>query len=175
MEIHKGICRSHLAGMSVALKAVWLGYYWPMMKQEALQFVQSCDKCQRFTKVQRQPSIKQKPILSLWPFDQWGIDFLGPFPIVPNQSKICGDHCRLFYKMGQSRIPSYINVKQRPKIRMETHHMQVTWNFILISFKLYTNTSPTRFSLPTTLISDNEKHFSSQNFMQFCLSLGIKQ
>ena len=35
-EIHEGICKSHLMGASIALKAIWLGYYWPMMKQDAL-------------------------------------------------------------------------------------------------------------------------------------------
>ena len=43
-EIHEGICG--LPGASIALKAIRLGYYWPRMKEEALQFVQSYDKCQ---------------------------------------------------------------------------------------------------------------------------------
>ena len=44
-EIHEGICGSHFAGTSVALKAIQSGYYWPKMKQNALQLVQSYDKC----------------------------------------------------------------------------------------------------------------------------------
>ena len=86
-EIHEGICGSHLAGTSVALKAIRSGYYWPRMKQDALRLVQSCDKCQRFARVQRQPSAEQKSITSPWPFDQWGIDLLGPFPTAPGQLK----------------------------------------------------------------------------------------
>ena len=86
-EIHEGICGSHLTGTSVALKAVRSGYYWPKMKQDALQLVQNCDKCQWFARVQRQPLAEQKPITSPWPFDQWGIDLLGPFPTALDQLK----------------------------------------------------------------------------------------
>ena len=63
-KIHEGICESHLARTFVAPKTVRSGYYWLKMKQEALQLVQSCEKCQRFARVQRQPSAKQRPITS---------------------------------------------------------------------------------------------------------------
>ena len=46
--------------------------------------------------------------------------------------------------------------------------------FILI-YRSITNISIFRFSLPTTLISDNGKQFSSNNFIDFYTSLGIKQ
>ena len=50
------------------------------MQKEAQQYVKKCDQCQRFT-----PNIHQlggvlNPLSSPWPFAQWGLDIVGPFP-----------------------------------------------------------------------------------------------
>ena len=68
-EIHEGICGSHLAGMTIALKAIRSGYYWLTMKKDAMNLVKSYDKCQRFARVQKQPTSEQRPITVPWPFD----------------------------------------------------------------------------------------------------------
>ena len=86
-EIHEGIYGSHLTRTSVALKAIRSGYYWPRMKLDTLQLVQNCDKCQRFIRIQCQPSAKQRLIISPSPFDQWEIDLLGPFLMASSQLK----------------------------------------------------------------------------------------
>ena len=44
-EIHEGIC-----GRSLSYKALRQRYYWPTMKKDSTDFVQKCDKCQRFAK-----------------------------------------------------------------------------------------------------------------------------
>ncbi|XP_073133798.1 uncharacterized protein [Henckelia pumila] len=38
-EIHEGICGNHLAGRALAGKALCQGYFWPMMKQDAIELV----------------------------------------------------------------------------------------------------------------------------------------
>ena len=43
--IHEGIYRSHLARTIIALKAIRARYYWPQMKQEALDMVHNYDMC----------------------------------------------------------------------------------------------------------------------------------
>ena len=50
------------------------------MQKQALEFSKKCDQRQRFA-----PSIHQlegilNPISSPWPFAQWGLDIMGPFP-----------------------------------------------------------------------------------------------
>ena len=86
-KVHMGICGNHAAGSSLALKALRNGYFWPTMKADALDLVKKCDKCQRHAHVPRKPSIEQTPLVVAWPFDQWGIDLLGPFPIALGQLK----------------------------------------------------------------------------------------
>ncbi|CAI9762905.1 unnamed protein product [Fraxinus pennsylvanica] len=43
-----------------------------------MEFVRKCDKCQRFSNVQKQPSQELTIVTSPWPFAKWGIDFIGP-------------------------------------------------------------------------------------------------
>ncbi|XP_028107977.1 uncharacterized protein LOC114306839 [Camellia sinensis] len=46
-KIHDGICGCHVGGRSLAHRAFTHGYWWPQMQQDAQQYVQKCDKCQR--------------------------------------------------------------------------------------------------------------------------------
>ena len=85
----------------------------------------------------------------VWSMGNWLVRTL-PYSAQP--VKICDGCSRLYYKIGRKGTPCYNYVEQCPKIHMEIHHIQVTWDFILISFKLNTNTSSTRFSLPSTHI-----------------------
>ena len=50
-------------------------------------YAKVCDQCQRFNNVPRQPSEYLIPMMALWPFVQWGLDILGPFPIGTSQMK----------------------------------------------------------------------------------------
>ncbi|XP_022877052.1 uncharacterized protein LOC111395302 [Olea europaea var. sylvestris] len=55
-EVHESVCGNHSGGLSLAQKILRYGYYWPTLKRDAVEFVRKCDKCQRFSLVQRQPS-----------------------------------------------------------------------------------------------------------------------
>ncbi|XP_022854960.1 uncharacterized protein LOC111376241 [Olea europaea var. sylvestris] len=79
-EIHEEICRNHSGGMALAHKVLRQGYFWPTLKMDACQFVQKCDKCQRFSNIQRQLSQSLSVVTSPWPFVKWDIDFIGPLP-----------------------------------------------------------------------------------------------
>uniref|UniRef100_A0A2N9HF13 Integrase catalytic domain-containing protein n=1 Tax=Fagus sylvatica TaxID=28930 RepID=A0A2N9HF13_FAGSY len=68
-------------------KIVRAGYYWPSMKADAYQFVQRCDKCQRFANHLHSPPAVLVPMTAPWPFAQWGLDIMGPLPIGRRQLK----------------------------------------------------------------------------------------
>ena len=63
------------------------GYYWPTMLKDAQAYVKACDKCQRFSNFIKQPSEELTPMTAPWPFAQWGLDIMGPFPIALRQLK----------------------------------------------------------------------------------------
>uniref|UniRef100_A0A2N9FY65 RNase H type-1 domain-containing protein n=1 Tax=Fagus sylvatica TaxID=28930 RepID=A0A2N9FY65_FAGSY len=76
----KGICGNHSGARSLAHKLTRAGYYRPSLLHDATQYVKTCDKCQRFANVPRVPPEEITPITSPWPFAQWGLDIMGPFP-----------------------------------------------------------------------------------------------
>ena len=79
-ELIEGIYESHTGGRSLSHRAITQGYWWPNMQKEAQEYIKKCDQCQRFA-----PNIHQlegilNPLSSLWPFAQWSLDIVGPFP-----------------------------------------------------------------------------------------------
>ncbi|XP_034202236.1 uncharacterized protein LOC117617090 [Prunus dulcis] len=79
-EIHNGVCGDHSGSRSLAYKVFRQGYFWPTMHQDANTLVRKCDKCQRFGNVPHIPAEPLTPIISPWPFAQWGLDLIGPMP-----------------------------------------------------------------------------------------------
>uniref|UniRef100_A0A2N9GRM8 Reverse transcriptase domain-containing protein n=1 Tax=Fagus sylvatica TaxID=28930 RepID=A0A2N9GRM8_FAGSY len=80
-EIHEGVCGDHSGARALQRKIVRAGYYWPSMKADTYQFVQHCDKCQRFANLLHSPPMELVPMTAPWPFAQWGLDIMGPLPI----------------------------------------------------------------------------------------------
>ena len=79
-EVHEGICGNHSGSRSLVNKLVQAGYYWPTMQADAEAYVKACNKCQRFSNIIRQPTEELTPMTAPWPFTQWGLDIMGPFP-----------------------------------------------------------------------------------------------
>ena len=86
-EVHEGVCGNNSGARSLAHMLTRAGYYWPSLLHDATQFVKACDKCQRFANVPRVPPEEFTPITSPWPFAQWGLDIMGPFPVGTKQAK----------------------------------------------------------------------------------------
>ena len=86
-EVHEGACGNHSGARSLVHKVVCAGYYWPTIQADAKAYVKVCDQCQRFSNVPRQPLEYLTPMMAPWPFAQWGLDILGPFPTGTRQMK----------------------------------------------------------------------------------------
>ena len=50
------------------------------MQKEAYEYVKKCDQCQRFVPNIHQPGGNLNPLTNPWPFAQWGLDIVSPFP-----------------------------------------------------------------------------------------------
>lgn len=55
-EVHKGSCGYHLGRKVLALKIFRVGYYWPTMTKNAVEFVKKCLKCQRHANFHNVPA-----------------------------------------------------------------------------------------------------------------------
>ena len=63
-EIHQGVCGDHTDLKSLVNKAIRTGYFWPTMQMDAMELVKKCDKCQRYSNIQRLPAERLTTISS---------------------------------------------------------------------------------------------------------------
>ena len=50
------------------------------MQKDAKEYARKCEQCQKHASMIHQPAGNLNPISSPWPFAQWGLDIVGPFP-----------------------------------------------------------------------------------------------
>ena len=86
-EVHEGARGNHSRVRALVHKVVYAGYYWATIQADAKAYVKVCDQCQCFNIVPRQPSEYLTSMMVPWPFAQWGLDILGPFPLGTRQMK----------------------------------------------------------------------------------------
>ena len=135
-------------------RAITQGYWWPGMQKEAQEYVKKCDQCQRFASNIHQLGGVLNPLSSPWPFAQWGLDIVGPFPKVVRNKKyllVCTD-----YFTKQVEIEPLANIR-------DVDVKRFIWKNIV-----------TRFGVLYVLISDNGFQFDSKTFRKYCSDLGIK-
>ena len=79
-----------------------------------------------------------------WPFAQWGLDIMGPFPAALRQLKFLVVGIYYFTKWVEEPLATI------------------------------TEKSICRYGIPRVLVSDNGKQFNNSAFRDFCSKLGIK-
>ena len=153
-EVHEGICGNHIKARALAGKVLRQGYYWPTILKDATDLVKKCKICQEHAKISRLPSEPLTSITSPWPFQQWGLDILGPLPIGKGKCKFIIVAVDYFTKWAEAEPLATITEQ---KIR------NFVWRAIIC-----------RFGIPRALVSDNGKQFDNAKFRDFCAKLGIK-
>ena len=81
-----------------------------------------------------------------WPFSQWGLDIVGPFPTA----------------VGINYFTKWVEAKALPTI-MEKNIRNFVWKNIICNY-----------GIPRVLVSDNRKQFDNNVFKDFYLELGIQ-
>ncbi|CAL8988475.1 unnamed protein product, partial [Prunus brigantina] len=83
-EAHSGICGAHQSGPKLHFQIKRMGYYWPTMVKDCMDYVKKCQACQFHANFIHQPPEPLHPTIASWPFDAWGLDVVGP--IAPKSS-----------------------------------------------------------------------------------------
>ncbi|BFG25370.1 hypothetical protein CerSpe_116440 [Prunus speciosa] len=152
-EIHEGACGDHSGARSLAFKTIRQGYYWPTLHTDATTLVQKCDQCQCFGSVPKLLAEPLTPIVSPWPFAQWGLDLIGPMPQAKGQLKYAIVAVDYFTKWTEAEPLATITA---------TRVEHFVWKNIIC-----------RYGLPNAIITDNEKQFDSSQFRHLCHRFGI--
>ena len=153
-EVHEGICVNHIGARALAGKVLRQAYYWPTILKDATDLVKKCRICQEHAKISRLPLEPLTSITSPWPFQQWGLDILGPLPIGKGHCKFIIVAMDYFTKWAEAEPLATITEQ---KIR------NFVWRAVIY-----------RFGIPRALVSDNGKQFDNAKFRDFCAELGIK-
>ncbi|KAL0373591.1 UNVERIFIED_CONTAM: hypothetical protein Sradi_3274800 [Sesamum radiatum] len=154
-EIHSGCCGAHIGTRTLANKALRPGYFWPTMKQDAIQLVSKCKRCQRHSSLIHQPAEPLTTMLSPCPFIQWGMDIVGPFPLVTGQRK--------FLLVAIDYFTKWVEAEPLTRIT-EGEVMKFIWKNIVC-----------RFGIPREIISDNGRQFQGRKIQEWCQGLHIRQ
>ena len=120
----------------------------------AQEYVRKCDQCQRFAPNIHQPGGVLNPFSSPWPFAQWGLDIVGPFPKAVGNKK--------YLLVCTYYFTKWVETEPLANIR-DVDVKRFIWKNIV-----------TRFRVPYALISDNGIQFDSKAFRKYCSDLGIK-
>uniref|UniRef100_A0A2N9FUY0 Uncharacterized protein n=1 Tax=Fagus sylvatica TaxID=28930 RepID=A0A2N9FUY0_FAGSY len=102
----------------------------------------------------RVPPEEITPITSPWPFAQWGLDIMGPFPVGTKQAKFLVVAIDYFTKWVEAEPLAIIS---------EKNVKSFVWKAVIC-----------RFGIPRVLIFDNGKQFDNGPFREMCSQLNIK-
>ena len=139
---------------SLIHKVVRAGYYWPTVQADTKVYVKVCDQCQQFSNVPRQPSEYLTPMMAPWPFTQWGLDILGPFPLGTRQMK--------FLVVGIDYFTKSVETEPLASISQQ-NIKNFMWKNIVC-----------KFGVPKVLVFDNGRQFDNTLFRDFCAHFGIQ-
>ena len=148
-EVHEGICENHIGARALAEKVLRQGYYWPTILRDAIDLVRRCKICQEHAKISRLQSEPLTSITSPWPFQQWGLDILGPLPIGKGQCKFIIVAVDYFTKWDEAEPLATIT---------EYNIRNFVWRAIIY-----------RFGIQRALGSDNGKQFDNAKFRDLCV------
>ncbi|XP_074573491.1 uncharacterized protein LOC141829917 [Curcuma longa] len=154
-EAHLGCCGDHPGSRSLARKILLAGYFWPTLQKDATELVNTCVHCQKYQPFGRRPTEQLKAATTSCPFDQWGLDIVGPLPMGPQQKKFLLVAVDYFSKWVEAEALSRIT---------EGAVMKFLWGNIVC-----------RYGIPYRLVSDNGRQFSGKKLREWCQGLSILQ
>ena len=102
----------------------------------------------------RQPTEELTPMTTPWPFAQWELDIMRPFPTAIQQLKFLVIDIGYFARWVEAKVLATI---------IEKNVQGFVWRCIIC-----------RFGIPKVLVSDNGKKFDNDSFRDFYSQLRIR-
>ncbi|KAL0373499.1 UNVERIFIED_CONTAM: hypothetical protein Sradi_3265700 [Sesamum radiatum] len=68
-EAQSGICGAHQSGPKQHFRINRMGYYWPTMVKDCIDYAKRCQACQFHVNLIHQPPEPLHPTVASWPFD----------------------------------------------------------------------------------------------------------
>ena len=130
-------------------------YYWPALYKYVHAYVRRCDPFQKWASKVKKPAFPLQPIVVQFPFQQWGLDFIGPInPISSLQHKYILTATDYFMRWVEA-VP----------LRL----CNTNWAISFLENKIIT-----RFGTPKYIVFYNASYFQSIDLASYTLEKGIK-
>jgi IS30 family transposase len=153
-EIHEGIYGTHPGARTMAGKVFRQGFYWPSAQNDSKEIVKHYHNCQMFVSKTKAPAINLRTIEPTWPLARWRIDIIGKLPAAQGNLQYAVVAVEYFTKW----------IEAKPVTNMSSPTMKkFLWQNIIC-----------HFGVPRHIIVDNGTQFDSQDFRNYCESLGIQ-
>ena len=148
-EMHDGVCGAHQTGPKLQDRIRRMGYYWPTMVKDAMEYARRCEACQFHANFIHQAPEPLHPTVASWPFEAWGMDIIGPRnPPSSNGHRFILTVTDYFSKWAEAI--ALAEVKTAAVLKF-----------------LKTNVI-CRFGVPKRFIHDNGPQFRDHRFHRFC-------
>ncbi|XP_042404791.1 uncharacterized protein LOC121994993 [Zingiber officinale] len=154
-EVHQETCIGHPGGRSLAKKILLAGYFWLTLQADAARTVSTCLSCQRYHNLSHQPTEEMTTSTVSCPFDQWGMDIEGSFPMTIDQRK--------FLLVAVDYFSKWVEAEPIAKITKQMIQKFI-WQHIIC-----------RFEILRRLVSDNGRQFTGQRLREWCEGYEIQQ
>ena len=154
-EAHFGVCGAHQSDLKLYHRIKRMGYYWPTIVKDCMDYAKRCEACELHANYIHQPPEPLHPTVASWPFDAWGLDVVRPLP------KSLAGHLYILAATGFfSKWAKVISLKEVKKENVV--------NFIRTHL-IY------RYGVPRHIMTDNGKPFHNSLVDQLCEKFGFKQ
>jgi hypothetical protein len=155
LELHAGEAGGNFGGDTTAHKVLRVGYYWPTLFRDSHALCRKCAIFQKaFGRLQK-PTFPLQPVLVDSPFQQWGLDIIGPINLpYSQQHKFIITATDYFTRWSKAAALKTVN----------TNQVIAFLNLNII----------THFGVPDYLVFDNASYFLSLDMSEFALDKGIK-
>ncbi|XP_019180259.1 PREDICTED: uncharacterized protein LOC109175453 [Ipomoea nil] len=155
-EAHSGVCGAHQSGPKLHFHIKRMGYYWPAMVKDCIDYARRCQACQYHANFIHQPPEPLHPTVASWPFDAWGLDVVGP--ITPKSS---AGHAYILAATDYfSKWAEAVALKEVKKENVA--------DFLRVHI-VY------RFGIPRYVLTDNGKPFDNKLMDKICKLFDFKQ
>ncbi|KAK4384634.1 hypothetical protein Sango_3041300 [Sesamum angolense] len=130
---------AHQSGPKLHFRIKRMGYYWPTMVKDCMDYARRCQACQFHANLIHQPPEPLQPTVASWPFDAWGLDVVGPL------TKSSGGHSYIlaatdYFSKWAETVPLKEVKKENVADFIRTHIIY-------------------RYGVPRYIITDNGKPF----------------
>ncbi|CAM8892537.1 unnamed protein product [Rhodiola kirilowii] len=155
-EAHAGICGAHQSGPKLYDRVKRMGYYWPTVVQDCVDFAKKCNACQFNANFIHQPPEHLHPTVASWPFKAWGLDVVGPI-----NPKVSNGHTYIL--AATDYFSKWVEAVTLREVKKENVVDFITKHIIY------------RHGVPQRIVTDNGKQFSNKLMTNLCEKFKFKQ